>query len=115
MNHIRYKLQKILLDSARPKEVEIAYVDACFGVLEGLPDLEDGVINDTKIRRVLRAISKLDDKALNESKYKFKQRSLDLLDGRLASQQQPATDKRRRRVQQGSKNGKRSKGELSAD
>jgi hypothetical protein len=77
---LRHKIQKGLLtrDQA-PKEDEMKTVSDYLTKLEGFPDLEVGVIRETKINKVLKAILKIAT-IPREDEFKFKPRSQTLLE-----------------------------------
>ncbi|CAK7199609.1 hypothetical protein SEUCBS139899_002292 [Sporothrix eucalyptigena] len=77
---LRHKIQKGLLtrDQA-PKEDEMKTVSDYLTKLEGFPDLEVGVIRETKINKVLKAILKIET-IPREDEFKFKPRSQTLLE-----------------------------------
>ncbi|CAK7215280.1 hypothetical protein SCUCBS95973_002428 [Sporothrix curviconia] len=90
---LRHKIQKGLLtrDQA-PKEDEMKTVSDYLTKLEGFPDLEVGVIRETKINKVLKAILKIET-IPREDEFKFKPRSQTLLEkwNKLLAAE-PATD-----------------------
>ncbi len=77
---LRHKIQKGLLTRDQvPKEEEMKTVSEYLTKLEGFPDLEVGVIRETKINKVLKAILKI-AAIPREEEFKFKPRSQVLLE-----------------------------------
>ena len=77
---LRHKIQKGLLPrDEEPKADEMEGVSDYLTKLEGFPDLEVGVIRETKINKVLKAILKIVT-IPREEDFKFKSRSQTLLD-----------------------------------
>lgn len=77
---LRHKIQKGLLTrDQEPKEEEMKTVSDYLTKLEGFPDLEVGVIRETKINKVLKAILKIGT-IPREDEFKFKPRSQALLE-----------------------------------
>ncbi|KAL1890406.1 hypothetical protein Sste5346_008233 [Sporothrix stenoceras] len=77
---LRHKIQKGLLTrDQEPKEEEMKTVSDYLTKLEGFPDLEVGVIRETKINKVLKAILKIAT-IPREDEFKFKPRSQTLLE-----------------------------------
>lgn len=76
--YFRHKLQKGFLTSEAPKDTEMSTMAGYFDQLEGLPELEQGIIRTTKIHKVLKAILKLGSIPKDED-YHFKDRSMALL------------------------------------
>ncbi|KKY25996.1 putative pwwp domain-containing protein [Diplodia seriata] len=77
--YLRHRLQKgFLTRDQTPKEEEMQQMAEYFTQLESHQDLEEKIIKDTKINKVLKAIIKLDS-IPKEEVYNFKKRSTDLL------------------------------------
>ncbi|KAK7729542.1 hypothetical protein SLS57_002030 [Botryosphaeria dothidea] len=77
--YLRHRLQKgFLTRDQTPKEEEMQQMADYFTQLESHQDLEEKIIKDTKINKVLKAIIKLDS-IPKEEVYNFKKRSADLL------------------------------------
>ncbi|KAK0654494.1 PWWP domain-containing protein 1 [Lasiodiplodia hormozganensis] len=77
--YLRHRLQKgFLTRDQTPKEEEMQQMAEYFTQLESHQDLEEKIIKDTKINKVLKAIIKLDS-IPKEEVYNFKKRSADLL------------------------------------
>ncbi|EKG22034.1 PWWP domain-containing protein [Macrophomina phaseolina MS6] len=77
--YLRHRLQKgFLTRDQTPKEEEMQQMADYFTQLESHQDLEEKIIKETKINKVLKAIVKLDS-IPKEEVYNFKQRSTDLL------------------------------------
>ncbi|KAL1635556.1 hypothetical protein SLS56_001608 [Neofusicoccum ribis] len=77
--YLRHRLQKgFLTRDQTPKEEEMQQMAEYFTQLESHQDLEEKIIKETKINKVLKAIIKLDS-IPKEEDYSFKKRSGDLL------------------------------------
>ncbi|OJD29440.1 pwwp domain-containing protein [Diplodia corticola] len=77
--YLRHRLQKgFLTRDQTPKEEEMQQMAEYFTQLESHQDLEEKIIKDTKINKVLKAIIKLDS-IPKEEVYNFKKRSAELL------------------------------------
>jgi hypothetical protein len=77
--YLRHRLQKGFLSRDQaPKEEEMANMSSYLKQLEEIEGLEAGVIRNTKVHKVLRAIIKLES-IPKDSEYQFKERSTKLL------------------------------------